>query len=304
MDIENIDKQYWLTKDKAWMEARKAQWPAIERFVEGHRRKSEMNVIKQYFLRGTMPKWEKYWDWGDEDRHVDVSVLLWLHPSSDPDVLKPLFIAYMESDLIHPLDVITGYRVFLDAEFVRATSTAKTIDEYIFRYMGKKNIIVFRILFEDIAYVKEKVAALVADDYKGLIGKFEATLGGLGFVHFLMMRYCLLQDPTLALSIDSLYQYDEVVEWCASNLTKNNEKNFLDSLIHAENLATYQEALYCFYHFDTEKEGDTIRTHFVHKIRKILDENEFIPEFKQIWKDVKAGKVDVEKPWDLPWVNV
>jgi len=64
MVLNEINTSYWLIKDKAWMEARKAQWPEIERFVEGNRRKSEMNVIKQYFLRGTMPKWEKYWDWG------------------------------------------------------------------------------------------------------------------------------------------------------------------------------------------------------------------------------------------------
>jgi len=63
--------------------------------------------------------------------------------------------------------------------------------------MGKKNIIVFRILFEDIAYVKEKVAGLVADDYRGLAGKFESTLERFGYRHFLMMGRWLLQDKKI-----------------------------------------------------------------------------------------------------------
>jgi len=62
-------------------------------------------------------------------------------------------------------------------------------------------------------------------------------------------------------------------------------------------LKEYQKALYCFYHFDTEKEGDTSQTHFVNKIRKILDEREFIPEFKKMWLDVKADKIEVKNPW-------
>ena len=296
-DLSKIDTKYWLTKDKAWMEARKAQWPAIERFVEGNRRRSEVNVIKQYFLRGTMPKWEKYWDWGDNDRHVDVSVLLWLHPSSDPDVLKPLFIAYMESDLIHPLDVIRGYSIFMDAEFVRTSSATETIDDYIFRYMGKKNIIVFRILFEDIDYVKEKVAALVVEDYRGLEGKFERTLERFGYLHFLRMSRWLLKDKKSFLIPNCLYQYDEVLDWCMTMLTAHARDAFLKGIEPKAGLESYQKGLYRIHHFNTEEEGDTCRTHLVHKIRKMLDEHDFIPEFKQIWDDVKADKVNIKNPW-------
>jgi hypothetical protein len=296
--LTGIDTSYWLTKDKAWMAARKAQWPAIERFVEGNRRRSEVNVIKQYFLRGTMPKWEKYWDWGDNDRHVDVSVLLWLHPSNDPCVLKPLFNAYIESDLIHPLDVIRGYSVFMDAEFVAASSSTYTIDDYIFRYMGKKNIIVFRILFEDIAYVKEKVAALVVEDYPGLKGKFERSLGRFGYVHFLMMSSFLITDKNSFLIPNCLYQYDEVLDWCLKvMLTEHARESFLKGIEPKAGLYDYQKGLYRIHHFNTEEEGDTIRTRLVHKIRKMLDEHDFIPEFKKIWEDVKADKVDIKNPW-------
>jgi hypothetical protein len=29
----------------------------------------------------------------------------------------------------------------------------------------------------------------------------------------------------------------------------------------------------------------------------MLDEHDFIPEFKKIWEDVKADKVDIKNPW-------
>lgn len=299
MDLEKIDTSYWLTKDKAWMEARKAQWPAIEKVVEGNRRKSEVTVIKQYFLRGTMPKWERYRDWDDLYRHLDLNLFLWLHPSSNPDVLKSLYTGYMESELIHPKDVTLGYALFLKHELMMATSSYKSLDEYPFPFMGEKNIILFRILFEDIDYAKDRILKLVGsqesfDKITKNIFEF------LGYKHFRRMRHWLLQDPKLALSIYSLYQYEEVVDWCMTTTTTTSNINvLLDELKMKSpvNFKEYQKALYCFHHFDTEKEGDTCRTRFVHKIRKILDERDFIPEFKQMWLDVKAGKIEVKKPW-------
>jgi len=73
--------------------------------------------------------------------------------------------------------------------------------------------------------------------------------------------------------------------------------NFLDEIKNPVGLQRYQKTLYGFYHFDTEKEGDTSRTHFIQNIREILDEREFVPEFKQMWLDTKAGLIEVKKPW-------
>jgi hypothetical protein len=30
-----------------------------------------------------------------------------------------------------------------------------------------------------------------------------------------------------------------------------------------------------------------------------LDDREFFPEFKQMWLDVKAGKIEVQDPWEI-----
>ena len=63
MSLESIDTSFWLTKDKAWVEARKADWPRIEKMFCHRKTKRALTVIKQYYLKGKMPKWEdfKYW---------------------------------------------------------------------------------------------------------------------------------------------------------------------------------------------------------------------------------------------------
>jgi hypothetical protein len=294
MNLEKIDTSYWLTKNKDWMEQRKAQWPDIERVVGLNRKKTEVNVIKQYFLKGKMPNWGKYKEWDDLFRPLDLNLFLWLHPSEDIEVLNPLFQAYVKSELIHPHDVLKGYGSFLAHEFMRATSPYKSLEEYPFPYMGRKNIIVFRILFGDINNARN-IINIHSNEISDLEESKDYIFNFLNYSHFLRMWHWLLQDAKSPLSMNCLYQYEDVLEWMTTTMVDGSE--FIESLKHKVNLNNYYKALYCIHHFDTEKEGDTCRTRFVHKIRKILDERDFIPEFKQMWEDVKAGKVEVKDPW-------
>ncbi|MBK8186685.1 MAG: hypothetical protein IPK77_05240 [Cellvibrio sp.] len=225
-----------------------------------------------------------------------MKMFLWLHPSDDIEVLKGLYKTYMESDLIHELDVIKGYGSFVDNEFLRAASSKKTIEEYLFPFMGTKNIILFRVMFEDVEYAEGRIRSLVGGQ-ENFDKKAREIFELLGYQNFLRMRLWLLQDIKSPLCLNSLYQYDDVLEWCLTTLTPNKEKEFSEGLHTPEYLKSFQRALYCLHHFDTEKEGDTCRTSAIHKIRKILDERTFVPEFKQMWEDVKAGKIEVKDPW-------
>ncbi len=297
MNLEKIDTSYWKIKDAEWVAQREAQWPAIERMVGLERKKSEINVIKDYFMRGKMPNWKKYKEWNGDCRHVDLKVFLWLHPSDDHEVLKSLYKTYMESDLIHERDVILGYGSFVDHEFLSATALWDSLEEYPFPFLGAKNIILFRVMFEDVEYAKNRIRGLVggqANYDKEAREIFEC----LGYHHFLHMTGFLLQDIKSPLCFNNLYQYDDVLEWCLTTLTVNKEKEFLEGLHTPEYRQSFQASLYRLHIFDAEKEGDTCRTRFIHKIRKILDERTFVPEFKQMWEDTKAGKIEVENPWE------
>jgi len=89
-----------------------------------------------------------------------------------------------------------------------------------------------------------------------------------------------------------------VLDWCITVILKGQAADaFLKDIKPQAGLESYQKGLYRIHHFNTEEEGDTCRTHLVYKIRKVLDEHDFIPEFKQIWEDVKLDKVNVKKPW-------
>ena len=296
MSLEKIDTSYWLTKDIDWVEARKAQWPAIEKVVALNRNKAEVNVIKAYFLRGKMPNWEKYKDWDKSYRHLDLNLFLWLHPSDDPKVLEPLYKTYMESDLIHPRDVSIGYSTFLSHELLRASSSRKSLKDYPFPFMADKNIILFRILFADTICVKDCFRRLFSEkeDFDEKTGKIFEYLG---YSHFLRIWLWLMQDITQPLAAHSLYQHDEVLQWCMTTLTEQQEKEFFKSLEHKVNQVNYQKALCCIYHFDEEKGEDSCRSRALVKVRQLLDDNDFIPEFKQIWEGIKSGEIEVKNPW-------
>lgn len=202
----------------------------------------------------------------------------------------------MESDLIHEMDVILGYGSFVDNEFLRASASKKAIEEYQFPFMGAKNIILFRVMFKDVEYAIDRIRSLLGGQVN-YDREAREIFECLGYHHFLHMTGFLLQDIKSPLCLNNLYQYDDVLEWCLTTLTPNNEKKFVEGLSTPEYLKSFQRAFFCINNFDTEKEGDTFRSHAIHKIRKILDERSFVPEFKQMWEDVKAGKIEVEDPW-------
>ena len=296
--LEKIDTRYWLTKDKDWMVERNANWPAIEKAV-GHlrHRKGDVTVVKQYYLRGKMPNWEKYRD-AREDmiQHLTLNLFLWMHPSNDPEVLTPLYKLYMESNLIRPVDVVAGYGEFLNHELMDATSK-KALKDYPFNYMGSKNIILFRILFGDLDYARKGVLKLFEGKREKPDKHMQHVFDFLGYSHFLFLREWLMQDLDSPLMQNNLYQYEEVLEWCMTTLSAAKGKKFLESIELPVNVKGYQRALYCILHFENEREGDERRTKAMKIIRKMLDEREFIPEFKKMWEDVKAGKVEVKNPW-------
>jgi len=295
-ELEKIDTSYWLTKDKDWKEQRNAQWPAIEKVLGLNRRKSEVNVIKAYFLRGKMPNWSKYRDWNEQHfRHVDLDIFLWLHPSDDPKVLKPLFIAYIASELVHPEDILVGYSALLGNELISATSPYPSLADYPYPYRADKNIIMFRLLFEDVNLVKDRVCSLLGQ--KKYDKRASHLFNFLGYHHFLRIRVWLLQDVTSPLMLNCLYQYNEVLDWFVTTIIDNSNKEFLEELKVLTYVKQYQKALYCIYHFDAEKGEVSCRSKALVKVRQLLDNNDFIPEFKQMWEGIKSGDIEVENPW-------
>ncbi|MCE2596924.1 hypothetical protein K6Y31_19295 [Motilimonas cestriensis] len=299
MTLAQLDTSFWLTKDKAWVAERKAKWQDIEPGIALRRNKGETNMAKAYYLRGKQPNWEKLKTSDKSPRPLDLMMFLWLHPSDDPEVLTPLFKAYMESDQVHEEDILLGL-MFMSTEFIDHTGTTKSLHEYQFPYLGNKNITLFRIMFADSLYVKNRLQQVITagrvDVRERKLAKAEQEIFGmLGYKHFVFFGAWLIQDSTSIFCRDCLYQYPDVLDWCMTTLKYDAE--FIARIQHPSALASYHKALYRIAHFNLEQEGDTPRANAVRYLRELIEVGDFLPEFKQLWQQVKAGEVEVEKPW-------
>ena len=289
-----IDTSYWQTKDKDWVLERKAQWEVIAPMLVQPKSGKGITAIKQYFLKGKMPDWDRFRDWNNDERHVDLFMFLWLHPSWDEEVLTELRNAYVSSDVIVYDDVRRGFGIFLSMGTVDASvDYSERVEEVpSWLHTDGHNELLFKVLMGNLESKELKLEFL--DRGLGREKKI-FRLPECKFSELSLASRWLLIDKMFPINNDMLLQYDLPLEWWYQSVKgldyfRLNKKN-------ARSKSQYFKALYRIHHFDTEKEGDTCRTRFVHKIRKILDERDFIPEFKQMWEDVKAGNVEVKDPW-------
>jgi len=293
MGPEKIDTSYWLAKDKNWMAERKAQWETIEPRLKTGMNKAQraISIIKRYFLKGTVPDFEALSDWKSDFRHLDLLCFIWLHPSKDKQVLKALRDAYIHSPLVDESDVWLGIGGFLRGGEIDASiefKKGKKDTSGWRRYTGE-NELLFEILIGDLSvpvYPEKGGTSWSIDklrsEYRGIFN----------------MTKWLCNRQLNYINEDCLFQYDNYLEYWYFSCTQVKDFDEHAKRKVLEDSDLIQQGLYRIHYFDTEKEGDTCRTRFVNKMRKMLDEREFIAEFKQMWLDVKAGKIEVENPWE------
>ncbi|PAU65360.1 hypothetical protein [Pseudomonas indica] len=107
--LDDFDTSYWRPKDPVWLAAREAQWPVImELLYLRNKSKKALGIIKRYFFKGTLPDWAALKNWEHSERHLDLMLFLYLHPSRDHAVLAPLRDAYLQSAYVVPNDIWLG----------------------------------------------------------------------------------------------------------------------------------------------------------------------------------------------------
>ncbi len=295
ISLDEIDTSYWKLDNKEWMTKRKAKWPQIEAMLGCHKAKSKaISIIKAYYLSGKMPNWSALKAWDGYGRHVDIFVFLWLHPSWDERLLKELRDLYIYSDLIVRDDLARGFW-FLYSTQNLGIATVSSEGKVDFPNLEGRGELLFRVMMgEPIQMTYEIIGA--SDLPKGRSYQKEYQLPGLDLGSMFMAGVWLSHSKMLPIHHDFLYQYDQPLEWWYQCCRHNDE--YFTKPKKMKEIPSLEKMLYRFHHFNTQKEGDTCRTRFVHKIRKILDEREFISEFKQMWEDVKSGKIVVDNPWE------
>jgi len=298
MTLETIDTSCWLTKDMVWMQARKDAWPSIETMLSKKNKKA-ISIIKQYYLKGKMPNWKALQEWENNERHLDLLCLLWLHPSNDEQLLYSLYREYMESELIYKTDAVKGYSSFVYSQIQVASSQFTTMDGNYFPYLDGKGLVIFNVLYKDIDFAGVQMRKQLKNIDRFKTDAQHLLIGGKLREIYSFGRWLAL-ETILPSHKEWLLQYEEPLEWwyssCVDEPTDYFTEKTKDYDLKQQLVENTYKALYRIHHFDTEREGDTCRTRFVYKVRKILDEREFIEDFKKMWLDVKAGNVEVEEP--------
>ncbi|MDE1462689.1 hypothetical protein [Spartinivicinus poritis] len=290
ISFPDIDTSYWKTEDKEWVVTRKQEWKNIEHMFQGSASKSKkaMGVIKQYFLKGKMPDFKAFRDWSPYDGHLDLFCFIWLHPSWDEMVLQALRDAYIAHEYVKENDVRTGFGLMVEYCFVWPCCKY-TEDESISILRTGHNEVIFKVLMGGLLQMEYSVGGIIRQLPKSEL------------YHLSLMTDWLCLEKLYEYNKDMVFQYDLTLEWWYQSCPTNEDFFEKDKIYNKDGTLYLYRYLYRIHHFDTKKEGNTCRSHFVHKMRRILDEREFIPEFKQMWLDIKSNKINVEEPWNIHW---
>jgi len=300
-NIYAIDTSYWKTKDKKWVAQRKEDWLQVERQILAmHKSAKAMAIVKRYYLRGTMPDWDKLNHWGNHERHLDLLLFLWLHPSWDNKVLEPLRDVYIAAAehlaVVHVDDVQRGIAQNISIGITTACGSGECSLQL---KNGKHEDVLMHTNGHNEQLYDLCIGMGGKDDFPHLAGKTVwARARDRSSLYSLHEIGCWLRRPMGSLNqsnLDMLYQYDQplaVWYYCV-----NLNENFIAQNDRYKPLI--QKAIHRIYNFDTKKEGDSPRTRCVIKFKKMFDEGEFNDkDFSTMLKQVKFGEGKIENLWE------
>ena len=326
---DGFDTSHWKTTDKAWMAERKQQWLEIEKLLYVlDKNKKARSIIKQYFLKGQLPDWKKLHDWsqGSTTRHLDLLLFLYLHPSRDDAVLRPLRDQFMDNPHARWDDRLIGFntlwqiglsepasgslRMFRIADLEKelpqvAASLPPAPEPYadcrrIEVHTDGQNERLFNLMWPDIT--QQTVRLPVTRDtycYRALrytldyedfpLMEHRFTLETL----WIMSQWLVWPTPLNRGSSDMIFQYEQPMNlWyhhCAQEDVpeKPAQREFV------------MLAVYRIFHFDVDQEGpDSPRTRFVRRARALLTERSFSDSFRALIALARSGDVVVSEPWN------
>ena len=308
--LDDFDTIHWEPKDPVWLAAREAEWSEIEKLVfERGKSKKAAGIIKRYFFKGTLPDWGKLKDWDNSDRHLDLMLFLYLHPSRDPAVLAPLRDAYLQSAYIVPNDIWLGMINLLSVGSIQSCSGGGHIfssgeiekalphlldtlpkldgdDVLIEAHTQGNNERLFRLLFTD----PQQQIITLAD-------RREVQVPQHSFRDpWTWSKWLALELPLSQCAADMLYQFDYPLEFWYAQCGCDMQR-FIKDISRPAVVELLLLAFYRFLHFfDQHHEADP-RAPFVRKFVHMIESRDFVPPIKLLWEEVKSGGVVVENIW-------
>jgi hypothetical protein len=294
MDLDAIDTSYWKLKDKAWVAERKAVWPEIEKMLVGRKSlKKSLTPIKDYFLRGKMPKWETYRTWEVFDGHLDLFCFLWLHPSWDKDVLIELRDVYLRSNLKVKRDLKQGYSFFKSASYIRSSGTISSElvgdpDWTDIPVTGHPELM-FELMYgiNGVYEFDEPIPRAGSKD------KYEIPT--LDWVVILFAGRWLNLPVLVKRHQEFILQYDLPLQHFLQRL-KDVETY---RAIEPSTIGNYNKFLRTLYRIQNihQVERSEQQVACAQKLYRLFETEEYLPEIKAMWNGVKSGEIEVPEPW-------
>lgn len=325
---DGFDTSHWKTSDKAWMAERKQHWLEVEKLLYVlDKNKKARSIIKQYFLKGQLPEWKKLHDWSQSSttRHLDLLLFLYLHPSRDDAVLRPLRDQFMNNPHARWNDRLIGFnglwqiglsepasgslRMFrmadLEKELPAVAASLPPAPEPFADCRGievhtdGQNERLFNLMWPDVKLQTVRLPVTINTYYS------RAPRYTLDYEDFPMMQHGFTLDTLWTMSqwlvrpeplnrgsSDMIFQYERPMDlWyhhCAQSDVPQN--------------AAWRElvmlAVYRIFHFDVDQEGpDSPRTRFVHRAQALLTQREFSASFQALIAAARSGEVVVSDAW-------
>lgn len=291
-----VDLSHWRLNDKFFQEERKAKWPMVEEILSVccSKNKKAINIIKKYYLKGELPAWQAVNDATEPSdrmfRHLDIATFLWLHPSSDIEVLLPLTKAYYAGYGRLPQDIQAGI-YFLFHWGVLLTIIGRGDWKAKCPCFEGKGRLLFNLIYDEIesnTFFMEIKGIYRTETHHEIPSPNWATF------EFSTRWLCVKKVNVNGHAM--ILQFKEILDFTFKLINVNPNETLFSFKNYPEGTVV---ALYRIAYFDIEKEGDTPRAHYVNLVRKILDENDHLPEIKNLWARVKRNEVTVKNPWKL-----
>lgn len=304
--LDDFDTSYWQPKDPAWMAGRESQWREVEVLLYLlNKSKKAKGIIKRYFFKGELPSWEKLRDWDSSERHLDLMLFLYLHPSQDDAVLAPLREAYFHSTYVVPDDILVGARQLRSIGLIRSHSMCRddVLKELphlentplfcngdrisLLAHTGFNNERLFRLIFVD-----PDLCIITRSGFRDRELPQHSLLDIWRWSEWLTWKLSLMPRE----AADMLYQYDYPLDFWYSQCGCDIQRFTRDVRLEAH-VSMLLLAFYRFQHFLNEHDEADPRVPFVRKLVQFIDSREFVSPFKRLWEEVKSGEVVVDKIW-------
>ncbi len=299
-DPLKLDLAYW-ESESVRPEARENAWKVSEARLRLVKSGDGLAVCRPYFFSGELPIWSDWhprWDSGSHWKgHLDFFSFLYLHPSNDYKVLKPLADGYLAGRWFgrRGYDLRVGKDLFLllgvECPAVNGKRPYGKKKGRVLFHLGDQAETLTRIFFETMEQefdkddIRQEFHATTHRDFKWISDTDYRRL-------FVILSQWLCRDEINEAGESMIFQFDIALDHLCEKLAESVSDYDVYSYREA-----FEKVAYRYLYFDCDAEGDTARSRVARGFRERIDKYSWAERLQKIWDGVRSGAIEVANPW-------